>query len=59
MVMGSLASPEAGRLRIGCRVRMILDEAHLEEQPTSHRHRFEPLQAPSIAQVNRLEIASV
>jgi hypothetical protein len=49
MVMGSLVAPSGERLQIGSRVRMVLEEAHIEEQPASHRHRFEPMHAAPAA----------
>lgn len=59
MVMGSVAATHGDHLRIGSRVRMILDEANAEDQPASHRHRFEQVLAPAGVSVNRLAPANV
>ncbi|MBU6300354.1 MAG: hypothetical protein KGS60_02270 [Verrucomicrobia bacterium] len=47
MVMGSIAAPPGQRLQIGTSVRMILEGVHQDEQPASHRHRFEAVMITS------------
>lgn len=54
MVMGAMLTAAGERLEIGSRVRMVLDEGHVEVQPASHRNRFEKVNVQALAEAREM-----